>query len=105
MKPSIAVDEMFPEGSGPYIDLDEVSINSKFCSNLDCDKNQKAVLNSTKKIKIMRSKLIIFITQDTHFIIRHLVPCTLYLVDLIPVVLLAEVLHRVDGERGLDCLQ
>ena len=29
MKPSIAVDEMFPEGSGPYVDLDEVSVFSE----------------------------------------------------------------------------
>ena len=26
MKPTVAVDEMFPEGSGPYVDLDEVNI-------------------------------------------------------------------------------
>ena len=27
MKPSIVADEMFPEGAGPYMDIEEVSRN------------------------------------------------------------------------------
>jgi hypothetical protein len=27
MKPTIVADEMFPEGAGPYMDLDEVHVN------------------------------------------------------------------------------
>ena len=27
MKPSIVADEMFPEGAGPYMDIEEVSLN------------------------------------------------------------------------------
>lgn len=29
MKPTVAADEMFPEGVGPYMDLDEVCISIK----------------------------------------------------------------------------
>lgn len=31
MKP-VAVDEMFPEGSGPYVDLDEVIFLTFYCT-------------------------------------------------------------------------
>ncbi len=34
MKP--AVDEMFPEGAGPYVDLDEVGVYTCFCMMV-CD--------------------------------------------------------------------
>lgn len=30
MKPAIVADEMFPEGAGPYMDLEEVNITSHF---------------------------------------------------------------------------
>lgn len=30
MKPTVAADEMFPEGVGPYMDLEEVSIPNIF---------------------------------------------------------------------------
>lgn len=29
MKPAVAVDEMFPEGPGPFMDVDEVSAKPK----------------------------------------------------------------------------
>lgn len=30
MKPTIVADEMFPEGAGPYMDLEEVNVISCF---------------------------------------------------------------------------
>lgn len=34
MKPAIVADEMFPEGAGPYMDLEEVFIWIKFVFNI-----------------------------------------------------------------------
>lgn len=28
MKPTVVVDEMFPEGAGPYMDIEEVTIKT-----------------------------------------------------------------------------
>ena len=33
MKPTVAADEMFPEGVGPYMDLEEVSTNETLLSH------------------------------------------------------------------------
>lgn len=30
MKPAIVADEMFPEGAGPYMDVEDVSVNLSF---------------------------------------------------------------------------
>lgn len=34
MKPTVVADEMFPEGAGPFMELDEVNINPSFKQNL-----------------------------------------------------------------------
>ena len=37
MKPSIVADEMFPEGAGPYMDIEEVSINGEMKWTYMCE--------------------------------------------------------------------
>uniref|UniRef100_A0A2I3G2I2 COP9 signalosome complex subunit 9 n=1 Tax=Nomascus leucogenys TaxID=61853 RepID=A0A2I3G2I2_NOMLE len=37
----LAVDEMFPEGAGPYVDLDEAAGSTRFL--MDLATNEKAV--------------------------------------------------------------
>ena len=32
MKPAIVADEMFPEGAGPYMDIEEVMLIDNVCS-------------------------------------------------------------------------
>lgn len=34
MKPTVAADEMFPEGVGPYMDLEEVSVYLSIINSL-----------------------------------------------------------------------
>lgn len=34
MKPSLVADEMFPEGAGPYMDIEEVNKDSVICMML-----------------------------------------------------------------------
>uniref|UniRef100_UPI00358F648C COP9 signalosome complex subunit 9 isoform X1 n=1 Tax=Myxine glutinosa TaxID=7769 RepID=UPI00358F648C len=41
MKPAVVVDEMFPEGAGPYVDLDEAGGSSGLL--MDLAANEKAV--------------------------------------------------------------
>ncbi|XP_077866868.1 COP9 signalosome complex subunit 9-like isoform X2 [Saccoglossus kowalevskii] len=41
MKPSIVADEMFPEGGGPYVDLEEVGGSAGLL--MDLAANEKAV--------------------------------------------------------------
>lgn len=33
MKPTVVADEMFPEGAGPFMELDEVNIKIEFSEN------------------------------------------------------------------------
>jgi hypothetical protein len=41
MKPTVVADEMFPEGTGPYMDLEEAGDSSRLL--MDLAANEKAV--------------------------------------------------------------
>lgn len=43
MKPTVVADEMFPEGIGPFMDLDEVASGSALA--IDLTQNEKLVHN------------------------------------------------------------
>lgn len=48
MKP--AVDEMFPEGAGPYVDLDEVGVYTWFSARNSTIRRVSLSLHTLKKI-------------------------------------------------------
>uniref|UniRef100_A0A0E9P7J2 COP9 signalosome complex subunit 9 n=1 Tax=Anguilla anguilla TaxID=7936 RepID=A0A0E9P7J2_ANGAN len=62
MKP--AVDEMFPEGAGPYVDLDEAGGSTGLLMDLAANEKQSMRTSST----ILKTSLMMMISSDVQVV-------------------------------------